>query len=49
MFSVIKVMSVLLLHKIATIHTMNLQRYVGHLSGPIQQAVDAKLRASLTL
>lgn len=47
--TLLKVMSVLRLHKIATIHTTNLQRYIGHLSSPLQQAVDAKLRAALTL
>lgn len=45
----LKVSSVLRLHKIATIHVTNLQRYVGHPSAPLQQAADAKLRVTLTL
>ncbi len=45
----LKVVSVLRLHKIATIHTSALQRYIGLISPALQQEVDTKLRAVLHL
>ena len=45
----LKVVSVLRLHKIATIHAANFQRYIGRLSDVVQQEVDEKLRTTLRL
>ena len=45
----LKVVSVLRLHKIATIHTSALQRHVGLISPVLQQEVDTKLLAVLHL
>ena len=45
----LKVISVLRLHKVATIHTSALQRYIGLISPALQQEVDAKLRITLRL
>jgi len=45
----LKVVSVLRLHKIGTIHTSNVRRYIGSLSPATQQEVDAKLRVVLNL
>lgn len=45
----LKVVSVLRLHKVATVHTSALQRYVGFISPALQQEVETKLRAVLRL
>jgi mRNA interferase MazF len=45
----LKVASVLRLHKIATVHTDALQRYIGFISSTVQQEVDAKLKMVLKL
>ncbi len=45
----LKVVSVLRLHKIGTIHTSTLQRYIGFISPAVQQEVDTKLRTVLKL
>ena len=45
----LKVVSVLRLHKIATVHTGALQRYIGFISPLVQQEVNAKLKAVLRL
>ncbi len=45
----LKVISVLRLHKIATVYTSALQRYIGFVSPLVQQEVDAKLKAVLRL
>ena len=45
----LKVISVLRLHKIATIHTSTVQRYIGTISPLLQQEVDTKLRQVLKL
>lgn len=45
----LKVVSVLRLHKIGTIHVSSLQRYIGHLGTATQQEVDNKLRSVLRL
>jgi len=45
----LKTVSVLRLHKLATIHLTSVQRYVGKISTPTQQAVDSKLRGILSL
>lgn len=45
----LKVKSVLRLHKLATIHTTSLQRYLGKISNATQQDADAILRALLNL
>lgn len=45
----LKVVSVLRLHKIATVHTGALQRYIGLISPLVQQEVDVKLKAVLRL
>ena len=45
----LKVISVLRLHKVATVHTGALQRYIGFISSTVQQEVDAKLKAVLRL
>ncbi len=45
----LKVVSVLRLHKIGTVHTTSLRRYLGSLSPMLQQEVDTKLRAVLKL
>ena len=45
----LKVVSVLRLHKFATIHTSALQRYIGSISPILQQEVDSKLRTILKL
>ncbi len=48
-FTGLKVVSVLRLHKIGTVHTTSLRRYIGSLSPTLQQEVDTKLRAVLKL
>jgi len=45
----LKVVSVLRLHKIGTIHASTLQRYIGFISPAVQQEVDTKLRTVLKL
>ncbi len=45
----LKVISVLRLRKVATVHTGALQRYIGLISPLVQQEVDAKLKAVLRL
>ena len=45
----LKVVSVLRLHKIGTVHTTSLRRYIGSLSPLLQQEVDTKLRMVLKL
>jgi mRNA interferase MazF len=45
----LKTKSVLRLHKLATIHTTSLQRYLGEISDDIQHEVDNKLRGLLSL
>jgi mRNA-degrading endonuclease toxin of MazEF toxin-antitoxin module len=45
----LKAVSVLRLHKIATIHLTSLQRYVGSISTATQQTVDTALRSVLNL
>ena len=45
----LKVVSVLRLHKIGTIHVSSLQRYVGHLDSATQQEADNKMRSVLRL
>lgn len=45
----LKNVSVIRLHKLATIHTTSVQRYLGNISAAIQQEVDAKLRRVLSL
>jgi mRNA-degrading endonuclease toxin of MazEF toxin-antitoxin module len=43
------VASALRLHKLATIHTTNLQRYIGTVSATISQHIDARLHILLDL
>jgi mRNA interferase MazF len=45
----LKVQSVLRLHKLATIHTTSVQRYLGKLAPVTEQDVSAKLKAMLAL
>jgi mRNA interferase MazF len=45
----LKVISVLRLHKLATIHTTSVQRYLGKLPVVTEQDVAAKLKALLNL
>ncbi len=45
----LRVVSVLRLHKIGTIHVSSLQRYIGHLDSATQQEADNKLRSVLRL
>ena len=45
----LKTVSVLRLHKVATIHTTSVKRYVGKITATTQHAVDDKLRALLCL
>jgi mRNA-degrading endonuclease toxin of MazEF toxin-antitoxin module len=45
----LKTVSVLRLHKLATIHVTSVQRYVGKISTATQQTVDGKLREVLSL
>jgi len=45
----LKAVSVLRLHKIATVHTSAVQRSIGFISPALQQEVDTKLKAVLTL
>ena len=45
----LKVVSVLRLHKLATIHSNIIQRYLGTISLEALQNVDAKLRTVLSL
>ena len=45
----LKTVSALRLHKLATIHTSSLARYLGSLEAAAQRAVSAKLRELLEL
>ena len=45
----LKVISLLRLHKLATIHSSSVQRFLGSLSASALQEVDTKLRAVLNL
>ena len=45
----LKSVSVLRLHKLATIHSTSLQRYLGKISTVTQHEVDARLRILLNL
>jgi mRNA-degrading endonuclease toxin of MazEF toxin-antitoxin module len=45
----LKAVSVLRLHKLATIHTASLRRYLGRLTLVTEQAVRVRLRALLQL
>jgi mRNA interferase MazF len=45
----LQTVSVLRLHKLATIHRTSLQRYLGRISPATQQTADAILRATLSL
>jgi len=45
----LKVVSVLRLHKIGTIHISSVQRYIGYLDAAVQQEIDAKLGTVLML
>ncbi len=45
----LKTVSVLRLHKLATIHITSIQRYLGKISTATQQEVDDKLRVVLNL
>ena len=45
----LKTTSVLRLHKLATIHTTSVRRYLGRISATIESEVNAKLRVLLNL
>ena len=45
----LKVVSVLRLHKIATVHTSVLQRYIGFAGSVLRQEVEAKMKIVLKL
>jgi mRNA interferase MazF len=45
----LKTTSVLRLHKLATIHTTSVRRYMGRISATIESEVNAKLRVLLYL
>ena len=45
----LKVLSVLRLHKLATIHASLIQRRLGHLSPPLRAEAEEKLRTLLEL
>ena len=45
----LKVTSALRLHKLATIHTTSVRRYLGRISATIESEVNAKLRVLLNL
>ena len=45
----LKVISLLRLHKLATIHSSSVKRFLGSLSGSTLQEVNAKLRVVLNL
>jgi len=45
----LKVVSVLRLHKLATIHTTSLQRYIGVISTTTLQVLAAKLQSLLSI
>lgn len=45
----LKTVSVIRLHKLATIHVNSVQRYIGKISAATQQNVDNVLRQVLTL